>query len=174
MDDMRDGEAVFEEDLEVGFFWRWALRSVFLVPLLGLGAAMVAHEIADADPAGMTIVKTDWIAMAFVVTLLLVQAIVFWRIRIRTRIDGAGVAIRFCVFPPRRIPFSEIAQVSPGSDSLFYVGYGWDPIFTRSVRYGVGAAHRVTFHCRNGWRIGVSTNQPKQIQGALSAGRRRG
>ena len=171
MDDMRDEEAVYEEELELVAFLRWGLRWGWL---LTVALALVLLHIGGEGllDTVQAIANISWVALLFPLAPVMILTFVHWPVPLRLKVDATGVNIRHSRFFPsgRSVPFSNIADVTIAENSIFNMSGKYDPIFTKSIQYGMTSTHKVTLHCRDGWRIHVPTNRPKDFLAALLEG----
>jgi hypothetical protein len=142
----------------------WILIPVFA--LVGI-AIMVIMQQSMSDPLPEKEVIPPF-AIVILIAVPVLAVLLFLMMRLETRIDETGVAIRFIPFhfSPKKFRWDEISKVyvRKYKPVIEYGGWGirYKP-FKKSIAYNVSGKQGLQLELKNGKKILVGTQNPEEV-----------
>lgn len=177
---VRPGRILFTESQAFQQWWLWAL---ILLPV-GIVAALfgwgVYTRFSEEGPWGMSPISDGWpiVSAMIALALTMIAPLLFVLMRLKVRVDGKGVHIRYVPFLRRTIRFRDIKTIEARTyrPIVEYGGWGirvsWRHWGDRA--YNVSGNRGVQLTLKDGKRILIGSQRPDElaqaIEGMVSSG----
>lgn len=152
----------FTETQRFSQWWLWILIGG-ITALIGYG---FVQQVLLGMPFGDKPMSD--IGLTIFTTVMIGFLIFFASMRLRTRIDGEGIQMRYTPFINRKYKWSEIQSV----EVLQYgfVGYGIRYGSKHGIVYNVNGNKGLAIKLKSGKQFVIGTQRPEELQGFLSSG----